>query len=115
MNTLKVWGAACAFYLVIACAQLGLAPAQSFEEKLAYAYGVHTAVTATAAAAVSAKALTPADGAQVLSVSDQARTLLDAARTLYAAQDTTGADAKLVLATGLLTQLQTYLNSRGIK
>ncbi|MGH3574709.1 MAG: hypothetical protein ACRDUW_23290 [Pseudonocardiaceae bacterium] len=96
------------------CQSLGLAPAQSFDSKLAYAYGIHTAVLQTAGSAVQAGSLKASDGTAVLNLADQARTLLDSARVIKAS-DPTGAGSKLVLATEILTQLQSYLQSRGIK
>jgi flagellin-specific chaperone FliS len=109
-NTVKVWLAACAFYLVIACAQLGLAPAKSFESRLAYAYATHTAVLEAAASAVKAGTLSKTDGQAFLKISDEARTLLDSALNVYQQHDTAGADNKLALATAILTELQSYLN-----
>lgn len=100
--------------LVSGCQSLGLAPAQSFDQKLAYAYGVYTGVQQATASAVSAGTLKPADASQVLNVCDQARALLDSARSIEAT-DPNGAANKLVLATTVLTQVQTYLQSRGVK
>lgn len=97
---------------LVGCASLGLAPAQSFDQKLAYAYGTHTAVLQAAASAVTAKTLSPSDGEQVLKLADESRALLDAAK---AAGDTATGGNKLALATTILTQLQTYLNARGVK
>lgn len=98
--------------LVSACAQLSLAPADTFDKKLAYAYGTHTAVLQSAASAVTHKDISKEDGQQVLKLADESRTLLDAAQSLSASGDLTGANSKLVLATAILTQLQTYLRSK---
>jgi hypothetical protein len=100
---------------MIACSSLGLAPAQTFEQKLAYAYGTHTAVLETAATATRAGTLSQAEAKAVLAMADQSRSLLDSARAVYAANDQAGANSKLTLAVGILTQLQTFLNARGIK
>lgn len=100
--------------LMVGCASVGLQPAQTIDDKLAYAYGVHTAVMSTASIGVLNHTLTAADGRQVLSLADQSKTLLDAAKGLEGT-DLTTANSKLVLATELLTQLQNYLNARGIK
>lgn len=97
---------------ISACASLGLSPAQSFDSKLAYAYGVHTAVLQTAAAGVVSHTLTVPDAKAVATLADQSRTLLDSAKSLEASDVTTAA-GKLTLATGILTQIQTYLNNRG--
>lgn len=99
---------------VVGCAQLGLAPAQTFDEKLAYAYGTHTAVLQASAAAVSAGTLTAAEGQAVANLADQSRSILDSAHALEGT-DLSSATAKLTLATAVLTQVQTYLQQRGIK
>lgn len=101
--------------LLSACASIGLSPAKSFDQKLAYAYGTHTAVLQAATAGVIAKSLTKTDGEQVLNLADEARTLLDAAKTIAATGQTGAAYNKLLLATAILEQLQTYLNSRASK
>lgn len=100
------------FVLLSACSQLGLAPADSFDKKLAYAYGTHTAVLQSATSAVVHKDITPDDGKQVLKLADESRGLLDAAKDLSVTGDLTGAGNKLVLATAILTQLQTYLRAK---
>ena len=102
--------AACA--LLVGCAQLGLAPAKSFEDKLAYAYGSHAAVQTAAAQALDAREISSADGEAVLALADQSRVLLDAARTANLAGDVTTAEGRLALASSVLTQLETYLRSR---
>lgn len=97
---------------LVACAQMGLAPAKTFDEKLAYAYGTHTAVLQAAASAVSNKELSSADGVQVLKLADESRTLLDAAKMASGLGDMSTANGKLLLATSILTQLQAYLRSK---
>lgn len=98
--------------LLAGCQQLGLAPAASFESKLAYAYGSHAAVQSAAAQALDAHELSSADGTAVLQLADQSRALLDAARAANAAGDTATADGRLMLASSVLTQLEAYLRSR---
>jgi hypothetical protein len=49
---------------------------------------------------------------QVLKLADESRALLDAARAAAKVGDPTTANGKLVLATSILTQLQTYLRSK---
>lgn len=98
--------------LLMACAELGLAPADTFEKKLAYAYGTYTAVQQSAASALAAKEITKADAQQVLTLGDQARALLDAAKVVG---DPTEAQNKLLLATQILQQLQTYLQQHRSK
>lgn len=98
--------------LITGCAQLGLTQPQTFEEKLAYAYGTHTAVLQSAAAGVNGKTLSSADGSQVLKLADESRSILDAARIANKAGDINTANGKLLLATSILTQLQAYLQAR---
>lgn len=101
-----------AILMAAGCASLGLEPAQSFDQKLAYAYGTHTAVLKAADAALTAGSINVEDARKALNLADEARTYLDAAKLVYAAGDTGAANNKLALATAILTQLQTYLNTR---
>lgn len=94
--------------LVVGCAGLGLEPANTFTDKLAYAYGTHTAVLRTADAEAKAGYLNKEDGLQVLASADQARAILDSASLI---KDPVQANAKLVLGLSILQQLQTYLRS----
>jgi hypothetical protein len=104
-----------ALVFLTACASLGIAPAQTFNQKLAYSYGVHTAVLQATTQAVQTGALSSADASQILNMADQSKVLLDAATSLSAAGDTTGATNKLALASAALTALQTFLNAHGSK
>ena len=95
--------------LLTGCAQLGLPTPQTFDQRLAVAYGTHTAVMETATAALIAKQITVDDAKQVLKLADESRVLLDAARVVG---DPTVATNKLVLATQILTGLQSFLRER---
>ncbi len=109
---------ASAFVLLVllsACSSLGLAPAQTFNQKLAYAYGTHTAVMQAAASSVQEGSLSGDDATQVLKMADESKVILDSARGLYASGDATGANNKLALALAALTATQTYLKSHGGK
>lgn len=99
--------------LLIGCASLGLQPAQTLNQKIAYAYGTHKAVLEATTASVTAGKLSSADATQVLKLADDSRVLLDAATSLAATGDTTGATNKLALATAALTALQTFINAHG--
>jgi hypothetical protein len=99
--------------LVGACSFLGLAPAQSFDERLAYAYGTHTAVLQATASAKASGALSGDDVQHVVLAADQARALLDAARAVETS-DPKGAATKLQTAARILTELQTWLHGRGV-
>lgn len=108
MRAAKQLSILCLIWLLGACASLGLVPAETFEQKLAYAYGTHTAVMQAAADALIAKEIDADEGAQVLKLADESRALLDAARSLQGI-DPGAATNRLVLATTILTQLQSYL------
>ena len=97
------------------CASLGLTQPKGFDQSLAEAYGVHTAVLSATATAITAGTLSSADGTAINGMAQNARTLLDSAKAAETAGDAAGAQSKLVLATTALTTLQNYLNSHGGK
>ena len=99
--------------LLAGCAQLGLTPAKSFDEKLAYSYGTHTAVLQATTSYLTAKDITSKDAEQVLKLADESKALLDGARAAAKIGDTSTANSKLLLATSILAQLQAYLRSKG--
>lgn len=94
--------------LLSACASLGLEPAKSPADRIAYGYSTYTAVVQAAANSVRTGDISKADGATILKLSDEARTLLDAAQAIVAT-DPQGATTKLNLALVVLTNVQTYL------
>lgn len=103
---------ACSLLLLLAgCASLGLAPASSFSDRLAYSYGTHSAVLVSATQSLEAGEISSEDASRVLKVADEARTALDAARIANGAGDATTAEGRLQLATALLTNLQAYLRA----
>lgn len=93
------------------CASVGLATPKGFDQQLAEAYGVHTAVVSATATAVSTGAITSAEAQQVQTQARSARTLLDTARGVEASNPA-AAHNDLSLALTALTALQTYLNSQ---
>jgi hypothetical protein len=101
--------------VVTGCESMGIQPARSFDQNLAYAYSSHTAVLESAANALEAGSLTVEDAEAVLALADQSRTLLDSARLAAGAGDVTTAEGRLALATNVLQQLVAYLNARGVK
>lgn len=98
-----------------ACASLGLTTPKGFDQSLAEAYGVHTAVLSATAVAVSTGALSSSDATQVEQMARTARGFLDAARAAERTGNTAGASNELVLATSALAALQTFLNTKGGK
>lgn len=94
------------------CTQLGLQQPQTFNQRYAYALGQVTAIRQVATSALNAKQISIADAEYTLKVTDQSRQLLDAANSLADAGDIASAEGRVALVTGILTQLQNYLNSR---
>ena len=98
--------------ILTACASIGLAPASSFEERLAYAVSQNAAVRNTAAVSLERNELSVEDAQRVLKITDEVRTALDAARLAAGAGDTSTAEGRLQLATSILVNLQAFLRSR---
>lgn len=98
--------------LIVGCASLGLAPASTFEERLAYAVSQNAAVRTAAANSLNAGDIGVDDAKRVLAITDQVRTALDAARLATNAGDIETAEGRLQLATALLLELQRYLRSQ---
>lgn len=95
------------------CSDFGLERPQSFDQKLAYAYGTHTAVLTAATMALDAGRITVDDAQQILDMADQTRSLLDGSRLLASTGDLSAAENRLALATAVLIQIQDYLNRQG--
>ena len=115
MRQVKYWAFFLALGILQACSQIGLAPAQTFDQKLAYGYSALASVRTSTANALTAGQIKVADAKQVQDLADQSRTLLDAADVAQKGGDTTTAAGKLQLATTILTQLQAYLTAHGVK
>lgn len=94
------------------CAQFGLEPASSLADRIAYAYGSHTAVLQATTGALNSGDIGSEDAERVLKVADESRKALDAARVAVSTGDVSSAEGRLQLATALLTELQTYLRRR---
>lgn len=99
--------------LLASCAQLGLSTPKGFDQQLANAYGIHTAVISATTTALNAGSLSSADAIQVQTIATTSRTLLDTAKAAETAGDTAGAQKNLVLATSALQALQAYLKAHG--
>lgn len=98
--------------LLAACAQLGLAPASTLTERLAYAYGTHTAVLQATTSSLDAGDIKSEDAERILKIADQSRQALDAAKLAIGAGDTQTAEGRLQLATAILIELQAYLRRK---
>ena len=98
--------------ILTACTSLGLAPASTFEERLAYAVSQNAAVRNAAAVSLERNEIALEDAQRVLKLTDEVRTALDAARLASGAGDVSTAEGRLQLATSILVNLQAYLRSR---
>lgn len=94
------------------CAALGILAPQTLDERLSYAYEQHTAALQTVTNATNQRLLSSRDAVSILAIADQSRLLLDAARGAQAGGDLSSAEGRLILATNVLRELQTYLQSR---
>jgi len=101
-----------ALLLISACASLGITPPQSIDQRLAYTTGQITAIRGAAANALAAKSITAADAEKVLSMTDDAKALVDGAKAALSAGDEAGAQNRLVLATSVLTALREFLGRK---
>lgn len=97
--------------MLAGCAQLGLAPAETFNQRLAVGYSTVTAVRQSATTLLVAKKITAEDAQNVQRQADNARAGLDIARGLEKT-DPTAANAKLLAVRTALTALQAYLVSK---
>jgi hypothetical protein len=100
-----------ALVVLSACSSLGLTPATSPSQGLAYAYGTVAAVRSSAAAALTAGTLSTSQGQQILDLTDKARASLDAGEMVVVSNPTnvTGVAGYLSTATSLLTEAQALL------
>lgn len=123
MKCLRSLYVCAAFALLAGCSSLGLAPAQSPSQAIAYAYGSVAAVRTTAAQELTAGQITAVQAQTVLTLTDKARTSLDAAEAvvLTVGSGTATADQAntiandLAIATSVLQQVQAMLPSTPIK
>lgn len=99
--------------LLCSCAQLGLTTPKGFDQQLAQAYGIHTAVITATTTALTSGSISSSDAEHVQTIATTSRTLLDTARAAETAGDTAGAQRNLVLAMSALQALQAYLNTHG--
>jgi hypothetical protein len=96
------------------CQTLGLAPAQTLDQKLAYGYAGVTTALNTIAQATTAGQLTSIQATNANALALQVKSVLDSARALEGS-NVTAAQNDLQLAMSSLTAVQTYLTSAGVK
>lgn len=97
------------------CASLGNEKPTTFRDQLAYAEAAHTGVIDALDSSLNAGMISSVAAGNVAAQADSAELALDAARAAYAAGDTAGANAKLVVALSALQALQDYLRAQGAK
>lgn len=97
------------------CAALGLQQSKSFRDDYAYAITQVTAVRDTAGTLLERRQISIKDAEYVLETSRQSRAYLDTAKQVYEAGETLQGKTQLELATGVLSQLEAFLTSRGSK
>lgn len=100
-------------FILPGCASMGASPAQSFSEQLAYGYGGVSALRTTCYQLLAAQTMALPTAQRCLADTDAARAGLDAAYAASAGGDQSTAVAKLNAATVILTELQTFLNTKG--
>ena len=98
--------------MLAGCASLGLTPPDTFDEKLAYAVTQHTAIVKTTIQSLNAHAISSSEAESVQKMAKESRLVLDGAFAASQLGDISAANGKLLLATSILTTLQSYLNSR---
>lgn len=96
--------------MLVGCASVGLAPAQSTDESIAYGYGTYVAVEDALSTALQAGSVTKPEAIAIDRSAGQALVLLQAAR-LAESVDPQRASSDLALATSALTALQAWLNA----
>lgn len=112
-EVIKPFAVACMFFLLTACASLGLVEPKSFDQRLAYAYGNVTALRSSTVQSLGNETIGSADSEYVLRITDQTRSLLDAAQTVAISGDATAAQDRLTVALAVMAELQKYLAKRG--
>ena len=98
-----------ALILIAGCATLAVP--QTFDQRLAYAYGALTAVRDTGTMLIQRERIGLADGVQFLHATDEMRMLLDMARNVHPTDPLT-AENQLKFVNGVLMQLEAFLKEK---
>lgn len=112
MQRLQIWFAVYLLAMLTACAQLGVPPVETFNEKLAAAYSLNTQVRQTTADLLIAKKLSSADGQHVLEQTDSIRKGLDVVKELVKLRDVAAAEDKLASVRTILAAVHIYVTAR---
>lgn len=106
--------AICALLLAFITACASNAQPDTFNKKVATAYLAVNTVADTATAALKAGKLSKDDATNVVTTSRAALQAIDVANVIYASNQQAGED-KLAAALAVLTALQAYLATQGVK
>jgi hypothetical protein len=111
MKQIKALITILAFALISACAQIGFVTPQTTSQRIAVAQASVTEVRRQTTVLLNAKAIKADDAENIQNLANNARTAIDISRAVLLADPTAtaAADAKLAVATTLLTSLQQYL------
>ena len=97
-----------------ACSSLGIAPAQTLYQKLAYVEGAVIAVQQSVVTALQAKQITSTEGTNINNMALSVLAIVASARGLEGT-NVASATNDLTLAQAALTSLQSYLTTAGVK
>jgi hypothetical protein len=100
--------------LIVGCGVLGLQAPVNRTQRIDNAYGSVTAVVNTGIAGRERGQLSPEEGEFISTLAKDARAVLKDADALNKAGDANGAEARLLLALGILKQLDDYLNGKHV-
>jgi hypothetical protein len=112
MHPKQVFYGLIALIVMAGCTTLGLEPASTIEERIAYAVSQNAGLRQAAANSLDAGEITKSDAQSVLKITDEVRTALDAARTAANLGDMDTAEARLQLASAILVELQKFLRKQ---
>lgn len=95
------------------CTQVGLQQPRNISDELAYSYAAITSIRLSTAAALTAGQIKPEAALRIQALSDQARTMLDAAKAAHEVRNDAGATDTLGTAASIIVQLQQLITARG--
>jgi hypothetical protein len=98
--------------MLAACAGLGLQAPKTFEERYSYDLSATTGIRESCTRSLDSGAITSADMDECIALADRSRSVLRLARQAKDVGDVSTAEGRLALASGVLTQLETFLTAR---
>lgn len=99
-------------FVLSSCAQLGLKAPETFNQKVAVAYGTITQVRESATMLLEQNKITVQDAQHVQTTADTARQGIEAARMMHAQGSLAPAEQKIAMVRTVLQALSAYLASR---